>query len=51
MIEIFRKDGKWIATFQGGIIEFDEDLEYLLKILSRRADDLVDELNNLSHKG
>jgi len=40
MLEIFKKDGVWIATYQGGIMEYDEDLEKLLKVLVRRADEI-----------
>ena len=46
MIEIIRKDKKWIAFYQGGILDYDDDLETLFRTLSRRADEIQAEVKN-----
>ncbi len=43
MIEILKKDGKWIAFNGGGIMDYDDDLECLFKNLAHRADDIEKE--------
>lgn len=43
MIEIEMKNGIWVATFHGGIIEYDKSLEQLLRTLLRRADEMEDD--------
>lgn len=44
MIEIIRKDKKWVAFNGGGIIDYDDDLETLFKTLARRADEIQNEV-------
>ena len=44
MIEIIRKDKKWIAFNGGGIMDYDDDLETLFQTLARRADEIQEEV-------
>lgn len=44
MIEIIRKDKKWIAFNGGGIMDYDDDLETLFNTLARRADEIQKEV-------
>lgn len=44
MIEIIRKDKKWIAFNGGGIMDYDDDLETLFETLARRADEIQQEV-------
>ncbi|MFZ7152625.1 MAG: hypothetical protein ACO1HP_02540 [Bacteroidota bacterium] len=44
MIEIIRKDKKWIAFNGGGIMDYDDDLKRLLNALARRADEIENEI-------
>lgn len=46
MIEIIRKDKKWIAFNGGGIMDYDDDLETLFNILARRADEIQKDVEN-----